>query len=681
MIKSRLRRALPMILIVVLALAVRIWFWSGQGRASMIYQGDQDEYYRGAIHILLQGDYYDEGQWLRPPLTSIWLAGNLALFGFNLPAALLMQCVLSAATVLLLAELARNLFDSPRSGIVAALLTAVFVPYADYASQLLSETLFIFTIAAALLIFEAARRRGMPWRWLLAGGLMWGLATLTRPVGLYATPLMMGWAALEKYRRGDRRFWSLMRAPLALLIGFVIVVAPWTARNYAVYHRVILVDTNGGISFWLGNLLEPNERNLQFVWNRTLPDSAQRQQAALERAWSNIRRAPLLFVSRLRFKTVSLWQLNLRQFAGEAPIGLTAGERSLWLALASDTEYVALMLLALLGVVVALPTERNMAVLIWPIYGTLLSAISLGHPRLRLPLLITAIVYAALPLAHPRRVAERLRVASWWRRGALISGILTFVFLIYASAYGPFIRSQAWLLAARLGGGAPAYDRAIAADPDNYLPYLALAQVREAAGDIAGALAMYDQAAARAPQNVATHLRQLNLRRQIGDQIGAQAAMKAVADVAWDNNQAYDWSWSRIPAWADAHADIAAPAPGVMRGVSAVEFDQSTSPARPYRWILYQAQIRIRQPSAHRLTLVLRANQRDTPVSVAYQRQQVAALRVGTNWQQFEIALPAGIPPASDADHDILEIDAPTDVRSVDRPYPEGVALAEVWLD
>jgi 4-amino-4-deoxy-L-arabinose transferase-like glycosyltransferase len=679
------RTALGIGAIVLLALIVRVWVWSGQGRAGMVYPGDQDEYYRGAIHILLRGDYYDEGQWLRPPLTSLLFAGVFAFSGVHIPAAMLFQCVLSAATVLLLAELARKIWASQHAAMVTALLAALFLPYASYASQMLSETLFIFTIAAALLIFEAARQRGMPWRWLFAGGMVWGLSALTRPVGLYAVPLLVAWAALEKYKNGERHPLPLARSATALLIGFIIIVAPWTARNYAIYHQLVVVDTNSGVSFWLGNLLEPNEGDLQSVWNRTLPDSAQRQQAALQRAWSNIAREPLTFLSRLRYKTVSLWQLNARLFVGNAPIGLTIDERSLSFALAADAEYIALMILALLGIVLAIPGERNLALLIWPIYGSLLSAVSLGHPRLRLPLLITALVYAALPLAHPRRIWERLRNASWWRRAGLVAGLVAFALLIYSSAYGRFVHSQFWLLVARFGGGTTAIEQAIAVAPDNYLPYLAMAEAQLQHDDIIGALASYDRAATLAPQNTTINLQRLSLRRRLGDPAGAQAAMHAIAAVGWDNNQTYDWAWQHIPAAVGERIDIAAPAPGVMRGVSAVEYDQDVSSARPYRWIMRHAQIRLSLPGADRLAVVLRADQPNTLVSIFYQQQHVATLRIGTNWEHFDIALPAMTPPhdlarPTGADFALLEIDAPTHVISTDQPYPRGVAIAEAWL-
>jgi 4-amino-4-deoxy-L-arabinose transferase-like glycosyltransferase len=688
-------------LVVLLAFVPRLWLWADQGTAGVVLSGDEDEYYRGAIHLLLEGSYDDGGQWLRPPMTSIFLAGVFALVGVNLPLAMLVQCVVSVATLLLLAATARSLFASQRAGIAAALMGALFLPYASYASQLLSETLYIFMVALALLLFERARRHAMEWRWLVAGGLAWGLAALTRPVGVYALPLIMLWVAwaVWKARANSGNWFARLRAAgrraAVVLLGFVLVVAPWSIRNYTVYHHLVLVDTNGGITFWLGNLLEPDERELQGVWNRTIPNSARRQQVAMARALENIHREPLTFLARMRYKTVSLWQLDTRLFVANAPIGITLDERSPGFALASDAEYVLLALLALFGVVLARPSEHNPIILAWPLYGTLISAAALGHPRLRLPLLITLFVYAALPLAHPRHTWDRLRRSSWGRYATLLAGATLFAFLFYAHAYIPFARSQAYLLAARLGGGESTIEQAIAAAPDNYLPYLALAEQRMQQGNIPSALEAYGQAAERAPQNTYTHLQRLDLHRRLGNEEGAQQAMEAIAAVGWDNNLLYEWAWEQMPASAGRQLDVTKPAPGLLRGVYAPEHDGE----RAFRWTMGRAQVRLgavptlaggqHQPTTSEqlcLSLVLRADQPATPVRVFFHHspgqspppgkapyEEVATLQVGPSWQQFNISM-------GDTPGGVLELRAPARPQNTDAPYPRGVALAKAWL-
>lgn len=674
------RRAYIFALLLVLAggLLVRLWLWDDHGRSWLVYPGDQDEYYRGAIHIL-HGGYYDDGQWLRPPLTSIFLASIFAVVGVNLPLAMLVQIGLSLGIVLLLAEFARSLFNSHPAGVAAAMLGAVFLPYASYASQLLSETLFIFLTTASLLIFEAARQRGLDWRWLLAGGLVWGLATLTRPVGLFALPLLVIWVMIAIPGSWRATWQRRLGHGLVLLVAFGLVIVPWTVRNYAVHERLILVDTNGGTSFWLGNLRDPAERDLQFVWNATIPNLADRQQVAVRRALDNISREPLTFLSGIRNKAVSLWQFDTRLFIANAPIGITLDERSLPFALAADLQYVVIMLLGVVGLAAARRNAYSLPLLVWPLYGTLLSAVSLGHPRLRLPLLIAFLVYAALPLAHPRTVWQQIR-QSRWRSGFLVVGVIGLALLWYGRVYLPFAQSQFWLARAALtsseAGQEQAIDRAIALQPDNYLPYVALGQLRREQNDPVGALGAYRQAAERAPQNTYTRLQLFDIYRELNDPAGAQRELEAVAAVGWDNNQLYAWGWRHLPAAPVAELPMAAPAVGLMQGVTAPERDTEYT----YRWTYERAQLRLGATDASMLELVLRAPLSDTVVSIWYKSERIATVTVAPRWELFRIPLPIdeGL-PAND-NQNWVEIRTEPVVTGPEQPYPRGVAVAEVRL-
>jgi hypothetical protein len=88
---------------------------------------------------------------------------------------------------------------------------------------------------------ERSGRAGAPLA-LLTGAIA-GAAVLTRPAMLLFVPLALVWLAV-------RRRYVLA---VALTAGVAAVVLPWTARNYRIYDRFVLVASEGGVTFWTGN--------------------------------------------------------------------------------------------------------------------------------------------------------------------------------------------------------------------------------------------------------------------------------------------------------------------------------------------------------------------------------------------------------------------------------------------
>jgi 4-amino-4-deoxy-L-arabinose transferase-like glycosyltransferase len=79
-------------------------------------------------------------------------------------------------------------------------------------------------------------------RRVLIGGMLAALAILTRPVMLFFLPF----AALLAARRAPR-------LAIWLVVGALLLVLPWTARNAVAYGRFVLVASEGGVTFWTGN--------------------------------------------------------------------------------------------------------------------------------------------------------------------------------------------------------------------------------------------------------------------------------------------------------------------------------------------------------------------------------------------------------------------------------------------
>ena len=153
------------------------------------------------------------------------------------------QSIVGAIGVVLLGTLAGRLAGS-RALRAAALLAAIYPPLVWIAAYTFSEALFWPIGLAVVLLFDRiATSRQPSFRLALACGVVAGAAILIRPAMLLFMPLAAIW--LLRQRR--------LGATVALTIGTLLVVAPWTARNYAHHGKLVLVASDGGVTFWTGN--------------------------------------------------------------------------------------------------------------------------------------------------------------------------------------------------------------------------------------------------------------------------------------------------------------------------------------------------------------------------------------------------------------------------------------------
>lgn len=108
----------------------------------------------------------------------------------------------------------------------AALLVAISPHLVNTGIYLLSETLFTFLLLSALLVLSGrpGARRGF-YVLLLGGGVLLGIAALTRPV-LEFFPLVFPLVLLCAYPRRQATIGAAL-----VLLGFVLVWTPWLVRN------------------------------------------------------------------------------------------------------------------------------------------------------------------------------------------------------------------------------------------------------------------------------------------------------------------------------------------------------------------------------------------------------------------------------------------------------------------
>ena len=232
--------------IVLLALAVRI----GVVAVDEGYQPRNDPFdYDYHARSIAAGDGYPRAGFLlqggstaiRGPGYPFVLGGLYALTGDSVTAGRLTGAALGALAVGLLYLIAGRIWGR-RTGLIAAAMAAVFPPLVLLSRELLSESLFIpLMLAAVLAVLHFRRSGGSPW-WAALAGVLCGAAILTRNVGAVLLVAVIVGVSMPAMSAVARRL-----LPAAVVLACTAaVIAPWTARNAVEFGRFIPVTTSTG---------------------------------------------------------------------------------------------------------------------------------------------------------------------------------------------------------------------------------------------------------------------------------------------------------------------------------------------------------------------------------------------------------------------------------------------------
>lgn len=227
----RVKSALPVILGVALGLRLAFVLWYPQ--APIV--GDALFYDQEAVHLALGQD----ATFSKGPVYPLFLAAIYRLVGHHPPAARVVQALMSSVAVLLIYALGKTVFGRSVA-VIASVLAAVYPPFISYSGCLLTETLSVFLLLVFVsLVVRAIGRPGLAW-WT-AAGLLGGITILHREEML----LMIFLAAAVAWRTVGRRQAGVV------LMAALLMVLPWTIRNYKVSGEFMLVHPGGGQQLWV----------------------------------------------------------------------------------------------------------------------------------------------------------------------------------------------------------------------------------------------------------------------------------------------------------------------------------------------------------------------------------------------------------------------------------------------
>jgi 4-amino-4-deoxy-L-arabinose transferase-like glycosyltransferase len=218
-----------------------------------------------------------------------------------------LQAFLGTASVWLVWRIASRLWDA-RTGLVAAGIMAVFPGLLLYTGALLSETVFVFLLlaAVAVLVDVPWSERALSTQRLVAFGVLVGLSALVRPQAVLLLPALA--LALLIARFGWRR--ALKAAAIALAAA-VLTIAPWTVRNAITMDAFIPISSNTGDDLCIGH--NPGANGAFGFYGdcldvkglkggeREVERNRKNTRVALEYAWEHPRREAWLLTQRARY--------------------------------------------------------------------------------------------------------------------------------------------------------------------------------------------------------------------------------------------------------------------------------------------------------------------------------------------------------------------------------------------
>ncbi len=200
-------------------------------------------------HEILQKSFWGEGAYFRAPLYPYFLALLVKITASSIFWVKFLQIFLCCGTAIFLYRLADRLFGE-KAALVSGLIYAFYGTLVFYETMFLIPVLFLFFLVWGMDRLIAYRESGSLKTWLVTG-LLFGLATISRPNVLLVIPFLMLWVYLTHQK--PVRFGTCIKPPLALLAGVIIVLTPVIVRNIIITGDFILVSSQGGVNLYLGN--------------------------------------------------------------------------------------------------------------------------------------------------------------------------------------------------------------------------------------------------------------------------------------------------------------------------------------------------------------------------------------------------------------------------------------------
>lgn len=203
---------------------------------------DSEQYLELARNLLRDGNYSSPSKpdldLFRTPGYPLFLSLILGISGESLRAVVLVQFILILVNVYLLYALGKN-FGNEKVGLVAGILLLMSPNTLFWSLTLMTETLFsLGLILAAFWMMKVMKGEIPVW----AVGLLLGVITLVRPIGIFLVLIWTVWLFFFNFKRLGGK--SSFQKAVVLLLASMFVLLPWYIRNAVEHGKFTLSNVN-----------------------------------------------------------------------------------------------------------------------------------------------------------------------------------------------------------------------------------------------------------------------------------------------------------------------------------------------------------------------------------------------------------------------------------------------------
>jgi len=195
------------------------------------------------------GNWIGSQVFFRAPFYAYFLALIYKIFGHSYIIPRLIQHLIGSFSCVLVYLLARRLFGR-KVAVVAGLLAATYGMFLYFEGELLLDSLLVFFDLLLILLLLHARDLPKLSLWFVSG-LVLGLSAITRPNILFFVPFVWLWMYLVF--RQKKTLKEIASYGGLFLAGSILMIFPVALRNIAVSGDLVLISSQGGVNFYIGN--------------------------------------------------------------------------------------------------------------------------------------------------------------------------------------------------------------------------------------------------------------------------------------------------------------------------------------------------------------------------------------------------------------------------------------------